>query len=612
MADIAKGLMQGYAIGERAYNAYQQADEQRRLKAIQDAQMEQSYSPDDLARLQGLYDQQQQVVQQYTAAPGMGAERGGAVYDEAGAQAEMARRGLIVNQNVSPAGQVQGFNYGLSQRGMGADRGVGMDQTIQAPQGITPRAAFLGQQYDPSALTPDKMNNLRYGAMADVIGGRDPAGALRMRSEIRQNELRDAQARREEELHPLTLEERQQNIAAQKQAMAQADVMNPLQVKDVTQRIDTNALAYSNLQDDTNRKKAFHSALKTVSETKYDKPEDRAAATLAAYNDYDPEAAGRLQATYTQNQLGKLTLQATQHSTDFKEAFRKGPSGVLDFLNKNAVGGVTYGQDSKNPNVIYSIDATGKKSPFAQGQNQTELMRNIAGMETPDAFLSLAHQQATERMQREHNDRMAKAAERTSSGIYGTSYGISRDANGKEITVMTGLQLDRKTGKTETITIPLDGRVVPMGALDPAKIAKQAESMIGTIIPGTDKTGNPTKWTEETATQHIRDQIIDSYLGKNNNAPNSVKALAEQMMAYGNGKKPGNPSAQTGAAPAAPVGLTTQPAPYSMYSQEYLAKREAEAQRARAEREALLRRIQEQSVNRPQTTYTPNTLLAPR
>lgn len=602
MADIAKGLALGYSIGERAYNAYQQADEQRRIKAIQDAQTEQSYSPDDLARLQGLYNQQQEVVQQYGD-------------NEAGAQAELARRGLIVNPNVSPAGQVQGFNYGLSQRGMGADRGApGMDQTIQAPQGIAPRASFLGQQYDPSALTSEKMNSLRYGAMADVIGGRDPAGALRMRSEIRQNELRDAQARREEELHPLTLEERQL-------AVDQAKVMNPLQVKDVNLRLATGALAYSNLQDETTRKKAFHSALKTVTETQYDKPEDRAAATLAAYNDYDPEAAARLQTTYTQNQLARLTLQATQHSTDFKAAFRKGPSGVLDFLNKNAVGGVTYGQDSKNPNVIYSMDSTGKKSPFAQGQDQTELMRNIAGMETPDAFLSLAHQQTMERMQREHNNRMAKAAEQSNSGVYGTNYGISRDANGKEITVITGLQLDKKTGKTNTVEIPLNGRVVPMSALDPAKIAKQAESMVGTFIPGTaDGKGNGTKWTEETATQHIRDQIIDSYLGKNQNAPNSVKALAEQMMAYGAGKKPGNPNAAT-AAPAPTVGLSTQPSSANNYygpeqtaqrAKDMAARREAEAQRVKAEQEALRRQIQNQSANRPQTTYTPNTLLAPR
>jgi hypothetical protein len=224
MADIAKGLAIGYGIGERAYNAYQQADEQRRIKAIQDAQTEQSYSPDDLARLQGLYNQQQQVVQEYTAAPGMGAERGGAVYDEAGAQAEMARRGLIVNPNVSPAGQVQGFNYGLSQRGMGADRGApGMDQTIQAQQGVAPRAAFLGQQYDPSALTPEKMNSLRYGAMADVIGGRDPAGALRMRSEIRQNELRDEEAGRQRQLFPGQLEEQTLGIAGKKLANRNAE-----------------------------------------------------------------------------------------------------------------------------------------------------------------------------------------------------------------------------------------------------------------------------------------------------------------------------------------------------------------------------------------------------
>lgn len=193
MADIAKGFAIGYGIGERAVNAFQQADERRRIKGIQDAQIEQSYSPDDLARLQGLYNQQQEVVQQYGD-------------NEAGAQAEMARRGLVVNPNVSLAGQVQGFSYGRPQAGMGPEQRTvpNEDQSIQAPQGIAPRASFLGQQYDPSALTPEKMNSLRYGAMADVIGGRDPAGALRMRSEIRQNELRDAQAKREEELFPLT------------------------------------------------------------------------------------------------------------------------------------------------------------------------------------------------------------------------------------------------------------------------------------------------------------------------------------------------------------------------------------------------------------------------
>jgi hypothetical protein len=147
----------------------------------------------------------QQVVQQYGD-------------DEAGAQAEMARRGLIVNPNVSAAGQVQGFGYGRPQAGMGPEQRTvpNEDQSIQAPQGIAPRASFLGQQYDPSALTPEKMNSLRYGAMADVIGGRDPAGALRMRSEIRQNELRDAQARREEELHPLTMEREQLGIQTAK------------------------------------------------------------------------------------------------------------------------------------------------------------------------------------------------------------------------------------------------------------------------------------------------------------------------------------------------------------------------------------------------------------
>ena len=48
--------------------------------------------------------------------------------------------------------------------------------------------SFMGQQYAQSALTPEKITGLRYGAMADVIAQRDPLAAMRMRRDMAEQE----------------------------------------------------------------------------------------------------------------------------------------------------------------------------------------------------------------------------------------------------------------------------------------------------------------------------------------------------------------------------------------------------------------------------------------
>jgi len=70
--------------------------------------------------------------------------------------------------------------------------------------------SFMGQQYAQSALTPDKVAGLRYGAMADVIAQRDPAAALRMRQE-------QTRMQREAELAPLQKQQLEGSIAGQAQ-----------------------------------------------------------------------------------------------------------------------------------------------------------------------------------------------------------------------------------------------------------------------------------------------------------------------------------------------------------------------------------------------------------
>jgi hypothetical protein len=579
MADIAKGFAIGYGIGERAYNAYQQADEQRRIKAIQNAQTEQSYSPDDLARLQGLYNQQQEVVQQYQSnapvASGLAGQAPGtqanfnATYDEAGAQAEMARRGLIVNPNVSPAGQVQGFNYGLSQRGMGADRGApGMDQTIQAQQGIAPRAAFLGQQYDPSALTPEKMNSLRYGAMADVIGGRDPAGALRMRSEIRQNELRDEEAGRQRQLFPGQLEEQTLGIAGKK--LANTNVENELQL--FPGRLTGQALAnqaaqlgITSTQLDINLKQGNLNAGKAFSTFMADAA--NAGKTPSAQEMYAFANTHGADPAHVMNlALGQINLDEKTASAKIKT--------TLDGLGAAAAGGTPTlnkfladkfdpdANDGISPQLVgnaktgFRVMYGDKPLPGYEGNYKSidEVVATVQGRIKGDplgAALTISKLD-TDKAQRAYYETARAQAAKSPDKIISSQMGFQIDPkSGERIQVISGLRQNKQTGEPETFSLRLTGDAfIPQSAFDPTKIAKRVEQLVGTPMPGAEPGGKQKMFTEDTAAIYAQDEIINIYIKKN-----KVDLDAQSDAAAVNDSAKKKPAA----APAAPaVGLTTQ------------------------------------------------------
>lgn len=80
-------------------------------------------------------------------------------------------------------------NYGLRVR-----QPDGSYQPVEgAGMAPTARTRFLGKDYDPAELTPQKIDRLRYGALADVEARFDPAKSLRMRREVGQMEREDEQ-----------------------------------------------------------------------------------------------------------------------------------------------------------------------------------------------------------------------------------------------------------------------------------------------------------------------------------------------------------------------------------------------------------------------------------
>jgi hypothetical protein len=564
MADIAKGFAVGYGIGERAVNAFQQADERRRIKAIQDAQTEQSYSPDDLARLQGLYDQQQQVVQQYQSnapvASGLAGQAPGtqanfnATYDEAGAQAEMARRGLIVNPNVSPAGQVQGFNYGAPVASGLAQQAPGTQANFSsAQQSITPRAAFLGQQYDPSALTPEKMNSLRYGAMADVIGGRDPAGALRMRSEIRQNELRDEEAGRQRELFPLTKKrEELANINAENEASLFPDrqKMSTLTVEGAERKAK---LEIGN----TDASKAF-SAFMADAANAGKTPTSQEMYAFADKYGADPAHVMSL----ALGQLGLDEKTATAKIKTTLDGLGAAAAGGTPTLNKfladkfdpDATDGVSP-QLVGNAKTGFRVMYGDKPLPGYEGNYKSidEVVATVQGRVKGDplgAALTISKLD-TDKAQRAYYEAARIQAAKNPDKIVSSQMGFQIDPKtGERIQVIAGLRQNKQTNELETFSMPLTGNAfIPQSAFDPAKIAKRVEQLVGTPMPGAEPGGKQKMFTEDTAFIHAHDEIINSYIKKNNI---NLDAQSDAAAVNDNAKK------KPAAAAPAPAATNTQ------------------------------------------------------
>lgn len=99
----------------------------------------------------------------------------------------------------------------------GQFRAQGLEQgPMPQAEPIQDTQSFMGQQYAQSALTPDKVAGLRYGAMADVIAQRDPAAALRMRQE-------QTRMQREAEEAPLRMQALETQVKAGKLGLTSAE-----------------------------------------------------------------------------------------------------------------------------------------------------------------------------------------------------------------------------------------------------------------------------------------------------------------------------------------------------------------------------------------------------
>lgn len=298
----------------------------------------------------------------------------------------------------------------------------------------------------------------------------------------------------------------------------------------------------------------FNTAFDKINSTKYETPAEKDAAVLAAVAQFKgPEAAAQLQANYSTNERNKILTEGAKFDQTIKQARIKGPAAALkaiDDLNDS----FTLEVDGFK---VTQVNKDGSRVPFLQARDANEFAVLVDSRIKDGGAFELAkfrQDEQTKNAQIGYYNALAKKAASeggaAANQLSGVQVGYARDEKGNPVQVMSALRFNKRTGELESVQVPLERNVVPAAALDPEKITKAAEQMVGTPVDPTNKNGP--QHTFQTARQAVTDQIFNQYLGTGGAAAGldlSPAAVAKRML---EGQKP-----TTAPAPAS-VGLTTQ------------------------------------------------------
>lgn len=403
------------------------------------------------------------------------------------------------------------------------DQGMYAPQMPVEGQRIGATQYGLGGQTFSRMPTQQEIESARYGAAANVIAERDPVAAMRMRQE---------QTRMQREAEEA-----------------------PLRLQGLKQQTELGGIQLSAAQRAGQREAGFDTAFEQINKTEFKTPAEKDAAVLAAVGQYKgPEAAAQLQANYSTNERNNILTQGAKFDQTIKQARLKGPAAALQAIDEL--------NDSFKLEIdgfkVTQVNKDGTRVPFLEAKNADEFALSVDSRIKEGGAFELAkfrQDEQTKTAQIGYYNSLAKKAA-TEGGaaanqLSGVQVGYARDEKGNPIQVMTALRFNKRSGELESVQVPLEQNVVPAAALDPEKISKAAELMVGTPVDPTNKKGP--QHTFQTARQAVTDQIFNQYLGTGAPAGGldlSPAAVAKRML---EGQKPT-------AAPAAQVsvGLTPQ------------------------------------------------------
>lgn len=146
----------------------------------------------------------------------------------------------------------------------------------------------------------------------------------------------------------------------------------------------------TDIQRKQNLQAALDLRLADINTQTFEKPEMRTQAVLSLVEELQgPQAAAQLRASYSQNELNDISLQAKKFDEGFRQSRAKGVIPALEWFDEQNTS-FKLERDPKNPFRVIQVNTDGTRSVFADAKNERELGMIVDAKAKPGGFLELA------------------------------------------------------------------------------------------------------------------------------------------------------------------------------------------------------------------------------
>lgn len=144
------------------------------------------------------------------------------------------------------------------------------------------------------------------------------------------------------------------------------------------------------VQRKQNLQAALDARLADINTQTFEKPEMRTQAILGLVEELQgPQAAAQLRASYSQNELNDISLQAKKFDEGFRQSRAKGVIPAMEWFDEQNTS-FKLERDPKNPFRVIQVNTDGSRTLFADAKNERELGMIIDAKAKPGGFLELA------------------------------------------------------------------------------------------------------------------------------------------------------------------------------------------------------------------------------
>jgi hypothetical protein len=318
----------------------------------------------------------------------------------------------------------------------------------------------------------------------------------------------------------------------------------------------------TDIQRKQNLQAALDLRLADINSQTFEKPEMRTQAVLSLVEELQgPQAAAQLRASYSQNELNDISLQAKKFDEGFRQSRAKGVIPALEWFDEQNTS-FKLERDPKNPFRVIQVNTDGSRTLFADAKNERELGMIIDAKAKPGGFLELAKFD----LDQKKADAAIRASDSTANLNATRAKGLAKDsatltkldAIDQQIEALTPTEMNGPIGRgllmQRNAIVAGATKQVPVGAapraerpaLTEAEVTSRAEKYVST------RQKNP-----DTGKVYTLDEAIDKVRGTPP-APGTPAAARASLDAVLGGS---DPFAQPAAAARPSTGLSTQPAP---------------------------------------------------